>query len=195
MFKVSRIPHTALKRLFWTSIAVLYIQKAYTIKQVSGRSMQPTLNPEPCRQRDLVLFDRWSVRSVQRGDIVSLRSPVDPGKYLVKRVIAVAGDVVRTLPPYPLPEVEIPDGHIWVEGDESFRTLDSNTFGPVASMLVDARLVYILWPFNRFGPLKPLAVRDARAPPSASIQDTWKSELAAIGREKWRSTRVLRPKE
>lgn len=26
------------------------------------------------------------------------------------------GDIVKTLPPYPLPEVRIPEGHVWVEG-------------------------------------------------------------------------------
>lgn len=69
---------------------------------------------------------------------------------IVKRVIAVAGDIIKTLPPYPEPEVLVPEGHIWVEGedvlycvmhyhsltkfagDEPFRTLDSNKFGPVS---------------------------------------------------------------
>ena len=50
---------------------------------------------------------------------------------IVKRVVALADDVVQTLPPYPDTEVLVPEGHIWVEGDEPFRTLDSNTFGPV----------------------------------------------------------------
>lgn len=36
---------------------------------------------------------------------------------LVKRVVAVAGDIVKTLPPYPDAEVFIPEGHVWVEGE------------------------------------------------------------------------------
>lgn len=59
------------------------------------------------------------------------RDPVDSRKMIVKRVVAVADDTVQTLPPYPDTEVRIPEGHIWVEGDEPFRTLDSNSFGPV----------------------------------------------------------------
>ena len=38
---------------------------------------------------------------------------------------------VQTLPPYPEKEVVVPEGHAWVEGDESFRTWDSNKWGPV----------------------------------------------------------------
>lgn len=66
----------------------------------------------------------------------SRRSP-DEAKLLVKRIVALPGDKVRTshllllesvlmlvrgtqqvktLAPYPDPEVTIPDGHVWVEG-------------------------------------------------------------------------------
>jgi inner membrane protease subunit 2 len=93
--------------------------------------------------RDVVIFDRMSVRLFgyfARGDVVSLkyvslvimlflsieqlwnlymelfRSPINPKMMLVKRILAVEGDVVNTLPPYPDAEVRVPEGHIWVEG-------------------------------------------------------------------------------
>lgn len=44
------------------------------------------------------------------------RSPEDPRRILVKRILAVEGDTVKTLPPYPEKEVDIPQGHVWVEG-------------------------------------------------------------------------------
>jgi signal peptidase I len=44
------------------------------------------------------------------------RDPLDSKKMLVKRIVAVAGDVVKTLPPYPDAEVFVPEGHVWVEG-------------------------------------------------------------------------------
>lgn len=59
---------------------------------------------------------------------------------IVKRVVAVADDVVQTLPPYLEAEVRVPEGHIWVEGDEPFRTLDSNTFGPVCYVPISLSL-------------------------------------------------------
>jgi hypothetical protein len=73
---------------------------------------------------------------------------------MVKRVVAIAGDTVsprllwptrcysqpeayfqvKTLPPYPDMEVRVPDGHVWVEGDEPFHSADSNQFGPVCPL-------------------------------------------------------------
>ena len=45
------------------------------------------------------------------------RSPVDPKRMLVKRVVALEGDVVRTRPPCTEPEVRIPMGHVWIESE------------------------------------------------------------------------------
>ena len=80
------------------------------------------------------------------------RSPEDPGRVLIKRIIAMEGDIVQTLPPYPDKEVRIPEGYVWVEGlamqhlsafphltytplqgDEHFLSADSNRFGPVST--------------------------------------------------------------
>lgn len=56
------------------------------------------------------------------------RNPVDGKKTLVKRVVAVAGDTIKTFPPYPLNEVIVPEGHVWVEGERplfiAFRWTD-----------------------------------------------------------------------
>lgn len=64
---------------------------------------------------------------------VPRRSPTEPHIRIIKRVVAVANEVVQTLPPYSLPMVRVPEGHIWVEGDEYFHSKDSNTFGPVSN--------------------------------------------------------------
>ncbi|KAK7049627.1 hypothetical protein VNI00_005658 [Paramarasmius palmivorus] len=65
--------------------------------------MQPTLNPDSSPGRDVALFDRYAIhtrRIYQRGDIVALTSPENPERVLVKRIIALGGDRVKTLPPY-----------------------------------------------------------------------------------------------
>src|SRR5205814_9307659 len=63
-----------------------------------------------------------------------IRSPSNPEKIAIKRVVALEGDIVHTRPPYPYPRAEVPTGHLWVEGDEGGRqTIDSNQFGPVSS--------------------------------------------------------------
>lgn len=118
--------------------------------------MQPTFNPDTSAWNDVVIFDRSSVssgNSISKGDIISLKNPVDGKKTLVKRVVAVAGDTIKTFPPYPLNEVIVPEGHVWVEGDQPFRSLDSNSFGPIPLALVEAKPCYIVWPLHRLGPL------------------------------------------
>lgn len=44
------------------------------------------------------------------------RCPEDADLILIKRICAIEGDTVQTLPPYPIGEVKILPGHIWVEG-------------------------------------------------------------------------------
>ncbi|KAI6106240.1 LexA signal peptidase [Pisolithus croceorrhizus] len=143
--------------LYWAPLVVGFNQYFYTVKTIRGRSMQPTFNPDTSAWNDVVVFDRHSINSgkpILRGDIVSLRDPIRRNRTIVKRVLAVPGDVIKTLPPYPQTEVLIPEGHIWVEGDEPFHSLDSNSFGPIPLALVDARLHCIIWPLCRLGPLR-----------------------------------------
>ncbi|KAJ7068155.1 peptidase S24/S26A/S26B/S26C [Mycena amicta] len=142
-----------LRVLYWSPMA-LFFTNFYTVKQVSGRSMQPTLNPDTSLLwRDIGVFDRVFLlfRPIRRGDIVALTSPYNPQVELVKRVVAVEGDAIRTLPPYP-ELVIIPKGKIWVEGAcDAFHSQDSNVFGAVPIGLVDSRLLFLCWPVWRFG--------------------------------------------
>ena len=128
---------------------------------------KPTLNPDSSQWRDIVLFSRCAApwHQYQRDDIVSVRlafqpffkchifltrgcrSPEDPKRILIKRILATEGDIVKTLPPYPDREVLVPKGHAWIEGiytyisdhpttyillgDEHFLSDDSNRFGAV----------------------------------------------------------------
>ncbi|KAI0750916.1 peptidase S24/S26A/S26B/S26C [Daedaleopsis nitida] len=178
-----------LTALFWLPLGLFVTEHGVNVKAVKGRSMQPTLNPDDSPFRDIVLFDRFSIRLMQRyerGDVVALKSPID-SKLVVKRIIALEGDTVKTLPPYPDAEVCVPPGHAWVEGDEPFRTEDSNRFGPVPLGLIESRLAWIMWPWGRIGPLgQPLIPRDdaRRGTPD------WRRSQADLEREKWRRSRV-----
>ncbi|KAJ7095265.1 signal peptidase [Mycena belliarum] len=138
--------------VYWLPAAIL-VTDFYTLKQINGRSMQPTLNPDSSLLwRDIGIFDRLSIHTLHRydrGDIIALKSPYNPNHESVKRIIAIEGDTVRTLLPYPEREVKVPKGHVWVEGD-AFHTTDSNSFGPVPLGLVDSRLACLIWPLWRF---------------------------------------------
>ena len=76
-------------------------------------------------------------------------SPSDPNRMLVKRIIAVQGDIVVTKPPYPLERENVPTGHIWVEGEEGSKSWDSNYFGPVSTSLIVGEVKMVVWPWRR----------------------------------------------
>lgn len=90
------------------------------------------------------------------------RTPHDPDKISVKRVIGVEGDVIRTRPPYPFAYIRVPPGHIWVEGDVGDQrwSIDSNTYGPISERLIVGRITHVLLPFNKAGRVKWWEHRD-----------------------------------
>ncbi|XP_066505927.1 mitochondrial inner membrane protease subunit 2 isoform X1 [Hoplias malabaricus] len=112
-------------------VTVTVLDRLAYVARVDGASMQPSLNPEGSSAPDVVLLSRWSVRNyqVQRGDIVSVVSPKNPKQKIIKRVIALEGDFIKTLG-YKNRYVRVPDGHLWIEGDHHGHSFDSNTFGP-----------------------------------------------------------------
>ncbi|KAK0461912.1 LexA/Signal peptidase, partial [Desarmillaria tabescens] len=165
----------------------LLMARFFPITKLTGRSMQPTINPDENQLwHDFALLDRVSVQAAakfKRGDIVTLFSPIDPKRVLVKRVVAKEGDIVDTLPPYPVPQVRIPEGHVWVEGDDPYHSDDSNTLGPVPAALIEAKLLFLVWPFSRIGSLKTPSARYISRLTRGSPE--YKAAVAAVEREKW----------
>jgi len=119
---------------------------------VNGKSMQPTLNPGHARlgywQQDWVWVScrRSRIASMMRGDLLVYTSPKDPEEYLIKRLIAGEGDVIRTEGRYSQAVVRIPPGHVWVEGDNWANSVDSNKYGTVPKGLVSGVATHIIWP-------------------------------------------------
>ncbi|KAJ3054955.1 hypothetical protein HK097_000249, partial [Rhizophlyctis rosea] len=146
---------------------------------------QPTLNPDTNHLcRDLVLLDKLSLshKPPTRGSIVLLTLPTNPDLTMVKRITALEGDIVRphyrdgTLAPNTL--IRIPKGHCWVEADEPYHGMDSNSFGPVPLGLVRARVTYVLWPFERFGRLV-----ERKAKPGTVVERGQFTEVEVVGSE------------
>ncbi|XP_059613304.1 mitochondrial inner membrane protease subunit 2 [Phlebotomus argentipes] len=131
-------------------IGLAFLDIVGYVARVEGASMQPALNPGHT-DTDYVFLSRWSVRHLElhRGDVVSLVSPKHPERRILKRVLALEGDVISTIGYYK-PYVTVPEGHFWIEGDNTGNSLDSNTFGPVALGLVTARATCIVWPPSRW---------------------------------------------
>ncbi|KAI9298676.1 putative peptidase, partial [Neoconidiobolus thromboides FSU 785] len=163
---------TYFTRLFlWSPVIWVFNENVFTISTVKGRSMQPTLNPDSNElKNDIVILNKLSnfERKYKVGDIITLKSPTDPNKLLIKRIKALEGELVsplkidkRSLKAFkaesnviqPPEIVYIPKGHCWVEGDESFHSNDSNSFGPVPLGLITSKVSFIVYPFDRFGPI------------------------------------------
>jgi signal peptidase I len=78
----------------------------------------------------------------RRGDVVVVEHPGRPGYEMVKRLIAVPGDVVG--------ERRLAADEYWIEGDGPAST-DSRHFGPVTSAAFKARAEVVYRPRERWG--------------------------------------------
>lgn len=150
----------------WAPVVLTFNQVVAQPSWVQGDSMKPSMNPdESLGWRDIVLLKRYGIHKkdgIQVGDVVLLYSPLEPEKIMIKRVLAVGGQIVRPRPTsqYPKHTCIVPPGHIWVEGD-NIHSRDSNDFGPVSEGLVIGSAKYILFPFWRIGPIPSGGRHDA----------------------------------
>ena len=147
---------------------------ALQVVSVSGESMEPVL-----QSGDRVLLDKitYRLRPIRRGDVVVVEPDsdlLDVPDQNVKRVIAFEGENVvleegRVFidgepldEPYTETETAsptcaadnpcvVPDGHIFVLGDNRVASTDSRTFGTVPADRIAGLVVARLWPPGRVG--------------------------------------------
>ena len=106
--------------------------------------MEPTLGDHG----EYIVEDRLSYKlrpeSIARGDLVTLKSPLDPFRTVCKRVIGLAGDVICVDPTGVMaPSTEhvmVPKGHVWLSGDNAAMSRDSREYGPVSTALIQGKL-------------------------------------------------------
>jgi nickel-type superoxide dismutase maturation protease len=102
--------------------------------EVRGGSMAPTLAPG-----DHALA--VPLRRPGRGDVVIVEHPGRPGYEMVKRLVALPGDLIGE-------RRMLPDEY-WIEGDLPSASTDSRHFGPVTREELLARVVLIYAPARR----------------------------------------------
>lgn len=56
--------------------------------------------------------------------------------------------------------VTVPPGHYFVEGDEQYHSVDSNSYGPVSGGLIEARVTRVVYPLERWGSVPPRDIRN-----------------------------------
>ncbi|KAH8110646.1 LexA/Signal peptidase [Phellopilus nigrolimitatus] len=122
-------------------------------RMVHGPSMLPTFSTST----EWIIEDALSVRlgrPLKRGELVVLDSPRSPRDQICKRVIGLPGDVVCVDPTGAVvPSTEhcvIPEGHIWIAGDNAAASIDSRVYGPVPIALVKTRVVARVYPWESF---------------------------------------------
>jgi mitochondrial inner membrane protease subunit 1 len=109
--------------------------------------MLPTLNA----RGDVLLTEYMSPRLnlLKAGDVIVATKPNDSKTSVIKRIRGMSGDKiwVRRHGGTSLPEeVVVPDGHVWLEGDNPLQSTDSRDYGPVPLGLVRGRIVLRFWP-------------------------------------------------
>jgi signal peptidase I len=147
----------------------LYLIATTTIQTVHvvGVSMTPTL-----QNNDLLIASRidYRLHSPERGDIVILKSPLDPSHDYVKRVIGLPHDRIlirdhRVLvngivldEPYVSGPTDwttaqdqtdgalVPDGMYFVMGDNRDHSSDSRVFGWISRDQIDGKVLVRFWP-------------------------------------------------
>lgn len=130
---------TRMRFIRWVVVCLLVVVSAFAVTEygfafsvVNGSSMEPTL-----QDGDRLFINKFYfvMQPPRRGDVITFQDPEEKGRYLVKRVIGIPGDLVK-----------IRKGKLFVNGervDEAYidtRIQDGN-YGPVT---VQPETVFVL---------------------------------------------------
>ncbi|HAI20763.1 MAG TPA: signal peptidase I [Clostridiales bacterium UBA8153] len=148
---------------------------------VQGSSMERTLFGG---ERLLVDKLSYRVRLPRPGEIIVFRDPRAPGRDYIKRVVAVAGETIEidrgrvyvdgraVFEPDLMrwgmanfPPLLVPEGEVFVLGDNRGNSDDSRAFGPVPAELIRGRAFFVFWPPGRARFIFHVSRRQATAPP------------------------------
>ncbi|MCO6453238.1 MAG: signal peptidase I [Caldilineales bacterium] len=135
--------------------------------RVEGYSMEPTLYGH---QRLVIEKLSYHLHPPARDDIVVIRVPGFGKEMLIKRVIGLPGEAIevrdgrvlingraldepylRTVTRGTYPETRIPEGYVFVMGDNRNNSNDSRSFGAIPFDQVVGRAWVRYWPFTDVG--------------------------------------------
>ena len=143
-------------------------------RYIPSGSMLPTLE---IGDRLVIEKVSYHFHSVERGDVIVFVPPkqllvrgYETNQAFIKRAIAKGGDTVEVkdgivyvndialeedyiaqLPNYNMPLVKVPEGKLFVMGDNRNNSNDSHIWGFLPEVNIIGQAVFRFWPFDRIG--------------------------------------------
>lgn len=145
--------------------------------RVDGFSMEPTLH-----NGEFVIVNKlaYKLGEPKHGDVIVFRYPRDPDQEYIKRIIGLPGDRIRIVngevyvndelidepyiaaAPRYQSEWRVPEGSLFVLGDNRNNSSDSHNWGPVPMEYVIGKALFVYWPPESWGLIgKPLVANAA----------------------------------
>jgi len=146
----------------------------FAINQISARIRVDGFSMEPSMHSgEFVIVNKlaYKIGSPQPGDIIVFHPPRDPQEEYIKRVIGLPGDQVVIAdgrvqvngqgldepyilqPPRYSSSWNVPEGQLFVLGDNRNNSSDSHNWGPVPITDVIGKALFVYWPPENWGPV------------------------------------------
>lgn len=130
----------------------LYCIQEYgvAVSMTVGPSMMPTFNAHG----DIVIVNRSKqlFPNYKSGDVIIASNPNDPKTIVCKRIIAMPKEKVYAQSGglWSKP-ITVPEGYVWIQGDNRDNSTDSRRYGPVPIAMLKGKVVCKIYPFSQAG--------------------------------------------
>ena len=163
-------------------ILFLVIRQVIQNYRIESHSMEPNFY-----EGQFVLVNKlaYKLGEPHRGEVLVFHNPGNPDEDYIKRIIGLPGDTIEVIGdtvlvngnelPEPFPHNQnpegsysgptiVPDGTLFVMGDNRPNSSDSRRIGTIPEDLVVGKAWLRVWPFNKFGLIEHYHLEPASAP-------------------------------